>query len=170
MICARVLPSPIMRSMSRRRGTANPQVGMLQLATVKPQPHWQVKPSKTSVFVVVSDANVSRETFLSSGERKANSTMAMNASRSGDANFERTMSVTPGCAEVGEFARVGGRAAERGRDCGALAHVGPHYDHGAEHHQQASCPQPENQRRQEHFEGRGLTAVVDSGEDYVEVA
>src|SRR5579863_9550829 len=63
-----------MRSMSRRRGTEKLQVGILQLATVKPQPHWQVKPSETCALVGVSAANISRETFFSSGMRKTNST------------------------------------------------------------------------------------------------
>jgi len=43
MICARPIPFPIIRSISSRVGTEKLQVGILQLATVKPHPHWQVK-------------------------------------------------------------------------------------------------------------------------------
>src|ERR1700691_542514 len=111
-----------MRSMSRRIGTEKPQVGILQLATVKPQPHCQVKPSETCEFVGVSDANVSRETSFSSGERKTNSAATKNRSDATSVSFARTNSITSGRADVGEFTRVGGRAAERGGDCGALAH------------------------------------------------
>src|SRR5260221_14608010 len=114
-----------MRSISRRIGTENPQVGILQFATVKPHPHWQVRPSETCEFVGFSAANVSRETSFSSGERKRNSAATRNANTS----FGRTVSVTSRRYYVGEFARVSRRAAERGCDCGALAHVRPHYDH-----------------------------------------
>src|ERR1017187_5374367 len=85
-----------MPSMSARNGTEKPQVGILQLATVRPHPHWQVNPSETCALVGISDANVSRETFFSSGERKTNSATTMNASHGGDgANCERTDSITP---------------------------------------------------------------------------
>src|SRR5580658_10030137 len=143
MICARVLPSPIMRSMSRRIGTENPQVGILQLATVKPQPHWQVKPSETSALVGVSDANVSRETFFSSGERKTN--IATIRKTSDDASTSRARTLVPsGGAEVGQFGCAGGLAAESGCNGGAFAHVRPHHDDGADHHHQASRPEPED--------------------------
>src|ERR1700691_3704748 len=128
-----------MRSISWRIGTEKPQVGILQLATVKPQPHWQVKPSETCEFVGVSDANVSRETSFSSGERKTKSAATKNTTDATSVSFARTNSITSGRG-VGEFTRVGGRAAERGGDCGALAHVRPHYDHSAEDHQQAARP------------------------------
>src|SRR5580658_8506462 len=128
-----------MRSIAARVGTEKTQVGILQLATVKPQPHWQVRPSETSEFVVVSDANVSRETFFSSGERKTNIAAARNTSDKASVNLARTDSITSGRG-VGEFARVGGRAAERGCDCGALTHVRPHHDHRAQHHHQAAGP------------------------------
>src|SRR5271166_4355906 len=106
MICARVLPSPIMRSMSRRIGTEKPQVGMLQLATVNPQPHWQVKPSEISALVGVSDANVSREAFFSSGERKTNIATIRKTSDDASTSRARTL-VASGGAEVGQFACVG---------------------------------------------------------------
>src|SRR5580658_1026137 len=115
MICARVLPSPIMRSISRRIGTEKPQVGMLQLATVNPQPHWQVKPSETSALVGVSPANVSRETFFSSGERKTN--IATIRKTTDDANTSRARTlVASGGAEVGQFACAGRFATERSCD------------------------------------------------------
>src|SRR5208283_414105 len=139
MICARVLPSPINRSMSRRIGTENPQVGMLQLATVKPQPHWQVKPSETSALVGVSAANVSRETFFSSGEKKTNIAAIRKTSDDASASRARTL-VASWRAEVGQFACAGGLAAESGCDSGALAHVRPHHDDGAEDHHQAARP------------------------------
>src|SRR5271156_6623569 len=139
MICARVLPSPIKRSMSRRIGTENPQVGMLQLATVKPQPHWQVKPSETSALVGVSDANVSRETFFSSGERKTNIAAIRKTSDDASTSLARTL-VASGRADIGQFGRASGLAAESGRDSGALAHVRPHHDDRAEHHHQAPRP------------------------------
>ena len=118
-------------------GTEKPQVGMLQLATVNPQPHWQVKPSETSALVGVSAANVSRETFFSSGERKTN--IAAIRKTSDDASTSRTL-VASGSAEVGQFACAGGLAAERSCNRGALAHVRPHHDDGADHHHQASRP------------------------------
>src|ERR1019366_2307014 len=160
-----------MPSMSARSGTEKPQVGILQLATVRPHPHWQVNPWETSALVGVPAANVSRETFFSSGERKMKSATTASASRGDDANAncERTDSITPASAQVGEFAVGAGRTAQHGRDCGALAHVGPHHNRGAEHHQQAAEPYPEDQGRQKHFEGRGLTAVVDSGQYNIEV-
>src|SRR5208282_1877029 len=139
MICARVLPSPIKRSMSGRIGTENPQGGMLQLATVKPQPHWQVKPSETSALVGVSDANVSRETFFSSGERKTNIAAIRKTSDDASASRARTL-VASGGAEVGQFARAGGLAAECSCDCGAFAHVRPHHDDGTDNHHQAARP------------------------------
>src|ERR1700688_1845425 len=111
-----------MRSMSWRVGTEKLQVGILQLATVKPQPHWQVKPSETCALVGVSDANVSRETFFSSGERKTNSATPKNTVDEANASLARTNSITPR-HNVSKFARVGGRAAQSSRDCGALAHV-----------------------------------------------
>src|ERR1039457_5379038 len=104
-----------MPSMSARSGTEKPQVGILQLATVRPHPHWQVNPWETSDLVGVSAANVSRETFFSSGERKTKSATTVNASRGDDpnanANRELTDSMTPGSAQVGEFVGVAGRAA-----------------------------------------------------------
>src|ERR1700723_2171354 len=129
-----------MRSMSWRIGTEKPQVGILQFATVKPQPHWQVKPSETCEFVGVSDANVSRETSFSSGERKTNSAAMKNTSDATSVSFARTSSVTSRRYYVREFARVGGRTAESGGDCGAFAHVRPHHDHSAEDHHQAAGP------------------------------
>src|SRR6202789_2723226 len=139
MICARVLPSPIMRSMSRRIGTEKPQVGMLQLATVNPQPHWKVRPSETSALVGVSAANVSRETFFSSGERKKNIATIRKTSDDASTSRARTL-VASGRAEVGQFACAGRLAAEGSRDCGALAHVRPHHDDGADDHHQAARP------------------------------
>src|ERR1700734_4559249 len=139
MICARVLPSPIMRSMSRRIGTEKPQVGMLQLATVNPQPHWQVKPSETSALVIVSAANVSRETFFSSGKRKTNIAAIRKTSDDTSTSRARTL-VASGSAEVGQFACACGLAAQGGCDRGALAPVRPHHHDGAEHHHQASRP------------------------------
>src|ERR1039458_6893003 len=133
-----------MPSMSARNGTEKPQVGILQLATVRPHPHWQVNPWETSGLVGVSAANVSRETFFSSGERKTKSATTVNASRGDDpnanANRERTDSITPASGQVGEFVGVAGRAAQHGRDCGTLTHVGPHHNHGAKRHQQAASP------------------------------
>src|SRR5271155_1202909 len=133
MICARVLPSPIKRSMSRRIGTEKPQVGMLQLATVNPQPHWQVKPSETSALVAVSAANVSRETFFSSGERKTNIAAIRKTSDDASTSLARTL-VASGGADVGQFGCAGGLAAKSGCDRGALAHIRPHHDDGAKHH------------------------------------
>src|ERR1700678_2415906 len=89
------MPWFIMRSIAARVGTEKPQVGILQLATVKPQPHWQVRPSETSEFVVVSAANVSRETFFSSGEINTNITAARNTSDTASVNLARTDSITP---------------------------------------------------------------------------
>src|SRR5271169_106555 len=100
MICARVLPSPIKRSISARIGTEKPQVGMLQLATVKPQPHWQVRPSETSEFVRFSAANVSRETSLSSGERKTKITATRKTSDDARVNLARTDQLPPGAASA----------------------------------------------------------------------
>src|SRR5208282_1922561 len=101
------MPLPIMRSISARIGTEKPQVGMLQLATVKPQPHWQVRPSETCEFVGLSAANVSRETYFSSGERKTKSATMRNTSDDASATLARTDSVASGRAEVAEFARAG---------------------------------------------------------------
>src|SRR5277367_1392319 len=122
-----------MRSMSWRIGTEKLQVGILQLATVKPQPHWQVKPSETCALVGVSDANVSRETFFSSGERKTNSATTRNTIDEANASLARTNSITPG-RNISEFARSRRRAAEDSCNCGALADVRPHHDHRADDH------------------------------------
>src|SRR5580693_2713838 len=118
-----------MRSISRRVGTEKLQVGILQLATVKPHPHWQVRPSETCEFVGFSAANVSRETSTSSGEKTAKSATTRNTSDEARVSFARTESITSG--GVGKFAHIGRLPAERGCDCGALAHVRPHYDNGA---------------------------------------
>ena len=73
---------------------------MLQLATVKPQPHWQVRPSETCEFVGVSAANVSRETFFSSGERNTNIAATRNTTDAASVNFARTDQSPPGAASA----------------------------------------------------------------------
>src|SRR5579863_4110068 len=100
---------------SPRIGTENPQVGMLQLATVSPHPHWQVRPCATSSTMVDANAGAA-----------INSASAMNTA---PAEKRIIVLLATGRGFRGDLFLA---ATERLGDRRALAHIGPHRDDGAE--------------------------------------
>src|SRR5271167_416850 len=127
MIAGRPIPLSSMPAISPRSGTEKLHCGWLQLATVRPHPHWQVRPWLTSSTVVAEKPAVAK--------KSANAMHAANARML--AGSRVTISLTPARGRRRDLFLT---AAERLRDCDPLAHVGPQRDDGAEHHHQRSRP------------------------------
>ena len=121
------IPLSIIEAISARSGTENPQVGMLQLATVRPHPHWHVRPCATSSTVVDENPGA--------GKNNASPNNATSTRMPAERLIEISLAPRCGLDRDRFFA-----TAERLGDRGTLAHVGPHCDDGAENHDQTASP------------------------------
>ena len=115
------------RRFESRTGTANSHCGWLQFATVRPHPHWQVRPSLTSW--------TRRSRGATDGSAGAIAEASVNSASDRERQSQesaRQRSVTTGNGLRAEIER---RRCTHGRsDGGAFAYVRPHHDHGAERH------------------------------------
>ena len=138
MIWARPIPCASIVSIRSRIGTEKLQLGWLQLATVRPHPHWQVSASAIS-WRLGAAACAARSGSISGTAITTASAIAASAVTSvASANLVVTFTGSVSSGHGFGIERL--IAAERNGQRGALAHVGPHHDNRADRHHQAARP------------------------------